>query len=285
MSDPRPEELNLAGQLLSNGKLEDALEIITNFEKKSEITPKEQLWVFLLRGHVYQAKFQLKKVIEMGEQAYQLSKEIKMIPESVEALLLKSYISILGDPDEAFDLITKAEALLDSLTEETFINLAGFNLSILTAKSGSYLYKGDFNTALESALKIVTLAETDEINLWSGHLLILLGLIYLSKGEEKAALEYATNILNFMEKLGVRVGVAHSLYVIGHVYFMKGDLNEALIFCEKSLSIKEISDITKCNTLSILGAIYRSKGELDRALKYFTQANELVDESLHYVFL
>ena len=50
MSDPRTEELIPAEQLLDYGKEEDALEIITNFEKKSVITPREQLWVLFLRG-------------------------------------------------------------------------------------------------------------------------------------------------------------------------------------------------------------------------------------------
>ena len=50
MSDPRPEELVTAEKILDYGKEEDALEIITNFEKKSVITPREQLWVLFLRG-------------------------------------------------------------------------------------------------------------------------------------------------------------------------------------------------------------------------------------------
>jgi hypothetical protein len=51
MSDPRPEELVPAEQLLDYGKEENALEIITNFEKKSVITPREQLWVLFFKRY------------------------------------------------------------------------------------------------------------------------------------------------------------------------------------------------------------------------------------------
>jgi len=40
MSDPRPEELIQAENLLYNGKVDKALEIINNFQNKSEISLK-----------------------------------------------------------------------------------------------------------------------------------------------------------------------------------------------------------------------------------------------------
>ena len=57
MSDPRPEEIIQAEKLLDNGKIDDALEIIINFEKKNGINQNEQLWALLIRGWVNIYKF------------------------------------------------------------------------------------------------------------------------------------------------------------------------------------------------------------------------------------
>ncbi|MHA2037617.1 MAG: tetratricopeptide repeat protein [Promethearchaeota archaeon] len=282
MSDPRPKEIIRAEELLDNGKLEGALEIITNFEKKDGITPKEKLWVLLLTGQLHLNKLQFKKSVEVGEQAYQLSKELEMLSESIEALILKSYISIFGKPDEALNLIAKAEALLDSIIDETYINLSRINFSILLPKLYGYYYKGGFNTALEFALKSVKLTEKIGSKLPYAYFLIQLGSIYLLIGEFNTVLEYAKQSLKLMEELGVKVGIAHSLYLIANVYLLK-DSKKGLEFCDKSLSIEEISDFTKSFVFTMLGGISRAKGELKKSLKYYTQAIEFADESINYL--
>ena len=67
MSDPRPEEIIQAEKLLDNGKIDDALEIIINFEKKNGINQNEQLWALLIRGWVNIYKLQFKEGVEVAE--------------------------------------------------------------------------------------------------------------------------------------------------------------------------------------------------------------------------
>ncbi|MFX0083936.1 MAG: hypothetical protein ACFE94_19495 [Candidatus Hodarchaeota archaeon] len=50
MSDPRPKELIHAEELMYNGKIEEALEIIYNFEKNFKPVTKQHLWALLSRG-------------------------------------------------------------------------------------------------------------------------------------------------------------------------------------------------------------------------------------------
>ncbi len=285
MSDPRPEILILAEKNIDNGKLEKALEIVTNFEKNSNITPKEQLWALLLRGFVHNYKLQMKETVEVGEQAYQLSRELEMVSESIEALILKTSILFLGKAGESLEIITKIEELLKNLSKLTNFNISRLNFLSLTAKSWCYLYLGDYNTALELALKILKSSEMNELKLQHSYHLFLLCLIYTFRGENNRALEHGTKSLSLLEELGTQVGIASSLWAIGNVYYYKGNLNKALEIYERSLSIGEISDFTKVNSLTTLGAICRVKGELNKALEYINEAIEIADEAIHYAMI
>ncbi|MHA2051772.1 MAG: tetratricopeptide repeat protein [Promethearchaeota archaeon] len=283
MSNPRPEELIHAEEFIYNGKLDKALEIIANIEKKSDITPEEQLWSLLLRGLVYFYKQQFKKGVEMGEYAYQLSRELVMVPESIEALILKAQMVYLGKPDESLDLVSQAEEILNSLTKGTNFNLPKLKTFILIQKSWANYYKGDLTTALELALKGLKLAEKIDLDLNRFFFLKMLCFIYPLIGEHNIALDYANKSLKLAEEMNFRIGIAMGLWGIGIVYYVKGDLNKALKFCDKSLLVNEIDNMTKAGALVTVGGIYFEKGELDLALKSLTQAAQLSEESSNIV--
>ncbi len=63
MSDSRPEQLIYAEELMYSGKVEEALEIVINFEKTSDLTPKDQLSALILKGWIYNTKVRLYLVI------------------------------------------------------------------------------------------------------------------------------------------------------------------------------------------------------------------------------
>jgi len=87
----RPDELVRAEELMHNGKLEEAFEKVSNFEKKSGLTHEDQLSALLIKGWLYVYKLQYKEAVDIGERAYELCKEIELISES--SPLLDSIIS------------------------------------------------------------------------------------------------------------------------------------------------------------------------------------------------
>ena len=109
MTDSRPEQLIHAEELIYNGKVEEALEIVINFEKMSKITPKDRLSALLLKGSIYNFTHQHKKAVEVGGLAYSMSQELGLVPESIEALLIKAWMLRLGKVGEALKLILEAE--------------------------------------------------------------------------------------------------------------------------------------------------------------------------------
>jgi tetratricopeptide (TPR) repeat protein len=285
MLDLRPEELIRAEELMYNGKVKEALEIVINFEKKVELTPKDQLSALLLKGNIYRLTAQLKEAVEIGERAYSMSQELGLVPETIEALFLKTVMVFLGKPDEALDLISKAEELFDSLSNGSPANIAKLKLLLTYIKSRIYLSKNRINIALDLALEALTLGEKIKYYVQVGYNLDLLAFIYFHKGELDTALKHAMKSLRLFEKLDFQTGIAHILSTIGIIYFSKGDLNRALEFCKKSLPIEKISDRIKSYSLRALGQIYHSKGELNKALKYIKQSTKLAEESLNYFTL
>ncbi|MFX0001344.1 MAG: tetratricopeptide repeat protein [Candidatus Hermodarchaeota archaeon] len=285
MSDPRPEQLIRAEELMYNGKVKDALEVVVNFEKKVELTPKDQLWSLLLKGNIYRLTAQLKEAVEVGELAYSMSQELGLVPESIEALFLMAVMVYLGKPDEAIDLISKAEELFNSLSNGSPANITKLKFLLTYIKSRIYLQKNNINTALDLALEALTLGEKIKYDVQVGYNLDLFAVIYLHKGELDTALEYAIKSLKLFEKLDFQTGIAQILFTIGLIYFSKGDLNRALDLCKKSLSIEKISDYIKASSTRTLGQIYQSKGELNKALKYIKQSTKFAEENLNYFTL
>lgn len=282
MSDPRPEELIHAAELLFDTKIEEALEIVVNFEKHNEMTSEEKTWTLLLRGWVYVVKQQFKTAVEIGNRAYQLSNEEGMKIERIEALCLKAYILRQGKVDEARDLILEAEELLNSLTDKPSSYFPRVNLIVLLLKTGVCIAGLETNSALELVLQSWILSEKTNNKLFMGIISSQIAAIFISKNKYDVALEFAQKGLKLAKELEFQIGIATNLFTIGLVYFLKGDLNKALETCDRGLAINEISNYLKSGFFTLLGGIYTNKGELDLALKYQTKGQQLAEETQLY---
>jgi tetratricopeptide (TPR) repeat protein len=283
MSDPGPKELTHAEDLMNNGKVEEALEIVINFEKMSELTPKDRLSALILKGNIYTFLYQFNKAVEAGELAYTMSQKLGLVPESIAALILKSMMIRLGNVGEALKLILEAEKLFNifivgDLSEVDPERNANLNLNLKLTKSWVYVSMGDYEKALELAIQNLTLGENLTNNVLIGLNLFLVGYIYYAKGDYDQGLEYIMKSLKLFENLEFKVGIAAHFSVIGEVYLNMGELNRALEFSNKALSIEKISDYSKNMVLSVLGRIYQNTGELDKALMYF-KSIEMTEEN------
>ncbi|MHA1985966.1 MAG: hypothetical protein ACW98D_04935 [Promethearchaeota archaeon] len=286
MPDSRPKELIRAEELYYDGKVEEALEIVDNFENMSELTQKDQISALLLKGIIYCLMHEFKKVLEIGEFAYSKSQELGLVPESIEALNLKAQILWSGGSVEAYNLILKAEKLLNSLSDESPTNINKLKLNLMYMKCYFFNNPSYHKKALEIAMEMLTLAGKIKNNVYVAWSLVALGEVYsIGKGDFDTALEYFKKSLNHSERLGFQVGIAYSLQSIGEIYYFKGELNQALEFCEKSLSIEKKSDFTKVQALSHLGKIHLNKGELDEALNYINKSTKLAEECKWHHFI
>ncbi|MFX1470481.1 MAG: tetratricopeptide repeat protein [Promethearchaeota archaeon] len=273
-----PKELAHAKELVDQAKFGEALEIIENFENVESLLPEDQLSVLLIKARIYRYTHQYENRLKISERAYQMSQDLGLVPESIEALIGKAIIAFIGDFDKASTYIKDAERRLNSLADDPSTRM--LRRSLLLMKSWILLLKRNFNGATESAQECLKLTKIEKIDnkLDLGMAYTVLGWINAGQGNRTKALDYAMKSLEINKKLNHAVEIAVDYSLIAYIYRFEGDYDQALQYCKLSLSIKEIDKRSRLNVLRILAEVYYLKSELNRALKYRQQVLALAEE-------
>jgi tetratricopeptide (TPR) repeat protein len=280
-SENLPDELAQAKELVLDRKMDEALDIITKFEQNKGITPENQLSILLLRGRIHAFYLRVQEVVELGEKAHQLSKQLGIIPGLVEAFNLKAYIAFTGPFDLALEYIKETERLMDYLPQEMQIRneFKEVKFSNMYLEFVVQTIKSEYDQCLEKAKELLSYAEEigekEKLALSNSSL----AWAYLSKVKPNIALDYAFKALDLFKDLGQEVNIAICLSQIGETKYYKGELNQSLDFFNRSLSINNISDRAEAFNFSYLGRIYREKGELKKSIENFKQASKIAEES------
>jgi tetratricopeptide (TPR) repeat protein len=273
-----PKELARAMELIDQARFGEALEITEDFEKGESLSPEDQLSVLLVKGRIYGYTRDLEKCVEVCSRAFQMSQNLGLVAESIEALIGKASIAFIGDFDKATTYILDAEGRMNSLADDSSRGMLRSRL--LFVKSWISFLKGNLNGAVDLAHKCMKLTKEqklgNKLNLANNYM--LLGWITAYQGNGTKALDYAMKSLELNNELNYAGGIAQNYSLIAAIYRLEGDYDQALQYCKQSLSIKEIWLFTKFNVLESLSDIYRLKSKTNRALKYRQQAVALAEE-------
>lgn len=268
----KPEEYLQAEELIYQAKFDDALELISNFKRSTKKDSMEWLWGLILEGRINCYKGQYKRAIEIGNIAYLLSRKLDLVLESVEALLIRAHIIYLAKREEAFEIITLAEKIFNSLLNDSTSNYPRQKAEILLLKSEIYRSRGELNEAFELARECLLIQQNLKNKIDISNVYYHLANLYLYNSDSNSGLEYALKSLTIQEELGYQSGIAGSLYLVGTSYFVRGNFDQALKLGRQSLKSKEISTLTKLEVLDLLAMVFLVTGQLDRALKYRKRA-------------
>jgi tetratricopeptide (TPR) repeat protein len=271
-----PRELVHARELMDEAKLDEALEIVENFEKDKSLSPEDQLSVLLIKGRIYRYKYLIEESIKMGEEAYLLSQKLGKMADSIDALFLKSQDP---DSDKALEFAFEAEELIDFLESKSSLNLTRQRADILLIKSWIYLDKTDYEKALETALVCLGLRKNigNKLDLTSTY--FVLGWINVNQVNRTRAFEYAKKSMDCNKEMNYNFALSDDYFLIAYIYSLEGEYDKALQYCIQSTSFKEISVQVKLNVLNLMGWIYLMKSEINQALHCFHQIDSLAEES------
>jgi tetratricopeptide (TPR) repeat protein len=268
-------------QLISKGKLKEALDTVIKFEKDGIYSLIEGTSLLVLKGKIYIYFGQYKDAVKIGELAYQRSQKSEDVPNIIEALLIKAYTVFLGERKKSFDFITEVERIFTSRLNIPPYKYSRLKADFLLIKAIIFRIRGDIVKALEIAKKCKELLEKLGKKLEISKIYEVIGVIYLYKNVHDKALKYAKKSLAIQEELGNQIGIATNLSLLGLIYYSKGDLDEALKFSKSSLFIKEINTLAKIETLHVVGAVHREKGALDRTVRYYRRAAKLAEREAY----
>ncbi|MHA2339478.1 MAG: hypothetical protein ACXACX_19405, partial [Candidatus Hodarchaeales archaeon] len=159
MPESDPLNLRYAENLRHKGKLEEALKVIDDIEKKRTLSTEDKLSLLISKGKILNMYHRFEETVKVGKLAYRLSQSLGKKNEMIYSLLFKSSSLFLGQHDKALKHLFEAENILNSLSDISPSYFTRQKKNILFRKSWAYEYKGDLKKALEEALECLELQE------------------------------------------------------------------------------------------------------------------------------
>ncbi|MFX0030435.1 MAG: tetratricopeptide repeat protein [Candidatus Hermodarchaeota archaeon] len=276
ISHSESQELTQAKKLIDMSKLDEADQIIRNFEEEGRHTLHDIVLCHLLKCEVLYWRGLHKDAVKLAEKTFKESIGLGKYLFSVDILLIMAAALIeLYQTDKAHDIITQGEELLKSLTHELRSNYKQKKAYIAYLKGWVYAQKGEADQAIKQIELSIPLQEEigakKEIARSHGGL----AWIYMwLKGDLNRASKYAEQELGIAEESGNKYCIGWSLIDLGWIYWLKGDLNRCIRSFELSLELfKELNNKSALAVIfSNLSIGYKMKEESDRALECIEQA-------------
>ena len=280
MSQSDPKELAQARQFIIEGKFEESLQLLKDFEERKNNSLHDIVSCNLIKCSLFTFRGLYEDVVTLAEQTYKESLGLGNNLLSVDALIFMAKGLIYSfNVKPANKIIKQADELLATLTEELVINKnrREADISLLKGRiSDPFLTpKGDIDVALKYYKHSLALGESlgDENLIGNSLLCIAWGLSWY-KGEIDKALEYVERTLAFAKETNYKFYIAYGLLQKATLYNAKGEVTRSIPLFEQSLAIsKELNhkQLISSNLNNVADA-YRMIGELDRALECSEQS-------------
>ncbi|GAH36757.1 unnamed protein product, partial [marine sediment metagenome] len=108
-----PEELTLAKKLIDDAKVNEAHELLNNFERKEGLTLQDKVSSHVLRIDLLFQQGRYKEVLKLAKETHDLSLGLGKNLLSVDCFILMAESLVwYGEPDKVLDIVIQAEELL-----------------------------------------------------------------------------------------------------------------------------------------------------------------------------
>jgi tetratricopeptide (TPR) repeat protein len=274
MSQSDPKELKQAKKFIKEGRYEESLQILKDFEERKNNTLQEIVSCHLLMCDLFFTQGLSKKAVKLADQTYKESLGLEKNFKSFDALVIMAKAFLMGnDIKTANKIINQGEELLKTLTEVSVIK-KNRNEAVLSYLKGMSLDSwispiNDDILALKHYKHSLSLAESVE-----NKKLVISNLLRIAwnfgnvKGELDLALDYIEKALVFSKDTKDNLYILWALHHKATIYGNKGDIKQAISLFKQSLALgKELNNRGFiASTLNNMAEVYRMKGDLDHAL-------------------
>jgi tetratricopeptide (TPR) repeat protein len=240
-------ELERGFKLVNEGKLEEALQVIIDFEKSKELTPEDKHYFRTIKGWIIFQMGKLPESLIIAEQDYQESKTQNKILFLIDSICLRFFILFMIGGNikagEAREDVLSSERLLKSITQEPSIEI-NLRKGFIIYMKGYYSYwEGSLDKAIKQFKKSLAIFENYELHssVYTPSNLHILGMAYEAKGELDLALDSHKKSLDLYKASTITTNITKGITYssIGNIYFQKGDLDQAIGYYEKNLKIMD----------------------------------------------
>jgi len=281
----KPEELIQAKQLIDECKLDEARQLLRNFEEKGSHTLYDIVLCHFLKCKLLLWQGLYEDLVKLAEETYKESLGLGKNLLSVDILLIMANALIwLNQNDEFRDILKQGEELLEVLPQELLADYKQREAYIAWLKGRLYVDLKDADLALKYLEHSLALREEYGTKL---DIAISLGAIsrifVFFKADYNRALKYLGRGKALIWESGNKWGMGNYFYFMGVIHKVKGEIELSIKLFEQGLTI--YNDLNNkrmvASILNHLGEVYRYRGELDRALECLEQALALRYESVH----
>jgi tetratricopeptide (TPR) repeat protein len=275
----KSKELKQSEHLMTEGKYQEALLLLNDFEGKQELTDSESLLCYLFKSSCLNRTGNHQEAFKFAEKAYQICQELNSASEMYDIMVNLAWsLNWLGDLDKSFNFITQAEELKKKLSHISPLERDRKEAEISFCKGCAYFFQGDADQGLECARKSLELRKKREDKFGIALSLYQIGGYYtFLKWDFDQALKYAERCQSLAEELNIGYIVTLNFVTLGVIYIMKGELEKALMYHKRALD-RANEKYMIMSILNNIGNIYIQKGDLDQALKYLEDCLELAEQ-------
>jgi tetratricopeptide (TPR) repeat protein len=249
-------ELERVWKIYNEGKIEEALQLLIDFEKLGDLTLEDKHYYRFLIGLIFFHMGRFQESPKIAEQDYHESESQNNHLFLIDSILLKfSVLQSIGGPDSPIWVDNPNSKIWEDV-------LLG-----------------------EKLLESITQEHPDDFKLRKGFLFIMKGFFFFwGRNLDKAIALFKKSlaILENYDIFGFELK-RQSLYILGISYGQRGEFDLALDSHKKSLDLFKGStaytNMTKGVTYNSIGQIYFQKSVLDQAIKSFKKSLKLMEQN------
>ncbi|MHA1885563.1 MAG: tetratricopeptide repeat protein, partial [Promethearchaeota archaeon] len=231
-----PKEMLQAKKMIREGKINDGFEIVSDFERKSDISDYDLLICKLLKGTIFRMNSQYHEAIEYANQVLQDSQKLGDLISYFDALLIQAYCDIeMGNLNKGETKLKQAEDLFEKLKVATKLDLNERESFMVRIKAESAKISGDYHLSCnlnEIALELAKESDSKELIAAS---LLNLAENYQALGDYNRAIQYAKRALEVHYPPWLLISLG---YLIENL-LAKGDIVNAKIYFQQMGEVRE----------------------------------------------
>ncbi|MHA2394398.1 MAG: tetratricopeptide repeat protein [Promethearchaeota archaeon] len=283
MSYLEPKELFLIKQLIEECKLDEANQLLKNFEEKGGHTLQNIVLSHLLKCDLLFWRGLHKDVIKLAEQTYKESLGLEKNLLSVDILLRMADALVWHkQSDNLNNIIKQVEGLLKALPQEISEDYKKRKAYLAYLKGWYYILIDEADQALKHLE--YSLALREELNAKKDMAITLIAISWVYtflKSDYDQALKFSKQARPLAEESGNKWVIGYSLSSMSVKYYGKGDLEHFFMLSDRGLAVfHSINNEFMIGIhLNNRGVAYIRRGELDRALKTLERGMIIAEES------
>ena len=284
----KPEELLRAEKLIDDAKVNEAHELLNNFEKKESLTLHDKVASHLLRANLLFQQGRYEESLTLAEQSYNESLGLEKNILSVDCFInMAESLFWLRKLDRIFDVIIQGEELLKNLTQVLSSKRMKREAYLAYLKGLFYFYTGKIDLSLKCVKRSLDLAEKTDFKRLHATVLWALAFSAKNSSDMDLSFSYIEKGVTIAKESKNKATIALCLMILGQNYHFIGDWERGLKIFKECLSIFEELDNRKMmsNALNFLAEIYRDFTEdYDQASNYIEASFAVSNDDLNDVF-